>query len=159
MREQPSSLLLSNNTCFIGELIMNLINILLVDDSQADVYMTKRAFKEGKVVNDINTASNGEEALEYLKNPDKENPDIILLDINMPRMNGLELLKIIKEDDNLKLIPVIMLTTSVNEVDVINSYSHHASSYITKPVELSDFSEAIRKIEDYWTSFVKLPNV
>jgi CheY-like chemotaxis protein len=136
---------------------MNLINILLVDDSKADIFMTKRAFKEGKVVNNIKTAENGEEALNYLQDPDIENPDIILLDINMPRMNGLELLKIIKEDTNLKLIPVIMLTTSINEVDIINSYAHHANSYITKPVNLSDFSEAIRKFEDYWTSFVKLP--
>lgn len=137
------------------------IEILLVEDSEADVYLTQEAFKDAKIANTIHVASNGEDALAILKKEppfqDHITPDIILLDINLPRMNGHEVLDEIKNNGPLKRIPVIALTGSSAEQDILNMYEHQVSSYITKPVDPNAFKEVVAAIEDFWFSVVVLP--
>jgi chemotaxis family two-component system response regulator Rcp1 len=138
------------------------LEILLVEDNEGDIRLTIEAFKEAKIRNHIRVVRDGEEALAYLKKEasyaDVETPDIILLDINLPKVDGKEVLNVMKTDPLLKSIPVIMLTTSSAESDVQESYANHANSYVIKPVDLDKFMEVIRSIEEYWISIVKLPS-
>ena len=137
------------------------IQILLVEDNQADIVLIKKAFADARLANVINVCRDGQEGYDFLKKIGKyaeaPTPDLILLDINMPRVTGLELLEMIKADDMVKTIPVIMLTTSASEEDVLRSYQLHVSSYIQKPVEFVDFLDAIQQIQDYWFSIVRFP--
>ena len=133
--------------------------ILLVDDNEGDILLTREALDDARIVNKISIAYDGLEAIRFLKKqPAGANtPDLILLDINLPKMNGTEVLAIIKNDPELKRIPVIMLTTSSAEKDILASYDNHANCYITKPVDLEMFMNVVRTIEDFWISIVKLP--
>lgn len=125
--------------------------ILLVEDDKVDVMTIRRALRELKVTNQLDVAGNGEEGLAHLKHPDTLEPCIILLDLNMPRMGGLEFLAIIKQDDRFKRIPVIVLTSSQEEQDRINSFNHSVAGYMVKPVDYHQFVEVVRTIDLYWT--------
>jgi len=125
--------------------------ILLVDDDRVDVMTTKRALKDINVTNPVYTARNGEEALELLRDGKTEKPGVILLDLNMPRMNGIEFLRVIKNDDSLKRIPVVVLTTSKEEENKVGSFSLGVAGYMIKPVDYIKFVEVIRTINMYWT--------
>ena len=140
---------------------MQQIHILLVDDNEGDIYLTKEALDDAQFINKISTAYDGIEAISFLKGCLKSGPqtmpDLILLDINLPKMDGTEVLGIIKNDPDLKRIPVIMLTTSSSEKDILASYDNYANCYITKPVDLSRFMDVVKTIENFWISIVKLP--
>lgn len=140
---------------------MKPIHILLVEDNEGDILLTTDALHEGKIKNTISIAKDGWEAIQFLekkgKYKDEKTPDLVLLDVNLPKMNGHEVLKNIKSNDKIKHIPVIMLTTSSTEKDVFQSYQNHANCYITKPVELNDFLEVVTSIENFWISVVQLP--
>lgn len=125
--------------------------ILLVEDDEVDIKSVKRAFKDLNITNPLAVTYNGEEALEYLKNEKNKRPALILLDLRMPRMDGLEFLKIIKKEYKLKMIPTIALTTSNEDKDKIESFNLGVSGYIIKPVNYRDFVEAIKTINIYWT--------
>ncbi|TVP53169.1 MAG: response regulator [Mongoliibacter sp.] len=129
-------------------------HILLVEDNEGDIILTLDAFEESKIKTDISVAKNGQEALDFLyKRGEFENaekPDLILLDINMPIFNGHEVLKQIKQDPNLKKIPVIMLTTSSSQKDIDTAYENHSNSYVKKPIDMDEFLKAILKIEEFW---------
>jgi chemotaxis family two-component system response regulator Rcp1 len=137
------------------------IDILLVEDNPGDVRLTREALKEGKVLNNLNVAGDGFEALAYLRHEGQyaksPHPDIILLDLNLPRMDGRELLAIVKADPNLRRIPVVILTTSKAEEDIVKTYDLHANCYITKPVDLDQFIEVVKSVEEFWFTIVKLP--
>jgi Response regulators consisting of a CheY-like receiver domain and a winged-helix DNA-binding domain len=137
------------------------IEILLVEDNEGDVGLVEEVFHEAKIRNKLNVAEDGEEAMLFLRKEGKfsnaSRPDIILLDLNLPLKDGREVLKEIKEDDDLKRIPVVVLTTSKAEEDVLKSYDLHANSYITKPVDFDQFIKVIKSIEDFWLDVVKLP--
>lgn len=137
------------------------IHILLVEDNEGDIVLTQEALDEGKIKNTISVVRDGWEAIQYLEKnegyEDAKEPDLVLLDINLPKMNGHKVLKHIKNSDDLKHIPVIILTTSSDEVDIIKSYQNHSNCYITKPVDINDFIEVISTIEDFWISIVQLP--
>jgi len=135
----------------------NLKPILLVEDDRVDAMTVKRALKDLNVTNLLVHTLNGEEALEYLTGEGNERPCIILLDLNMPKMNGVEFLKVIKADDVLKKIPVVVFTTSQEEQDVVESFKLSAAGYIVKPVDYKKFVEAMRTIDIYWT-LSELPN-
>jgi CheY-like chemotaxis protein len=125
--------------------------ILLAEDDMVDTMTIQRAFKDVKVVNKLVTTTNGEEALAYLKDPDNEQPCLILLDLNMPKMDGIEFLRIIKADPVLRRIPVVALTTSTEEQDVVESFQLGVAGYMVKPVDYKKFVEAVRAIDLYWT--------
>ena len=125
--------------------------ILLVEDDVVDAMTAERALKELEIMNELIKTCNGEEALDYLRETDNENPCLIFLDLNMPRMSGLEFLEIIKKDDNLKSIPVVVLTTSKEESDKTASFKCSVAGYIVKPVDYDKFVEVIRTIDAYWT--------
>ncbi len=125
--------------------------VLLVEDDSIDAMTVARAFKDLKLTNTLSRCTNGEEALAYLRDPNKEEPCVILLDLNMPRMNGTEFLKLAKADERLKKLPVIVLTTSNEERDVVESFRLSVAGYIIKPVDYKKFVEAIRTIDLYWT--------
>jgi CheY-like chemotaxis protein len=129
----------------------NLKPILLVEDDRVDVMTVERALKELKVTNPLVHSANGEEALGYLRSESNKKPCVILLDLNMPKMNGTEFLKVVKADDVLKRIPVIVLTTSREEQDVVESFNLSIAGYIVKPTDYKKFVEAIRAIDLYWT--------
>jgi CheY-like chemotaxis protein len=131
--------------------------ILLVEDDSVDVMSVKRAFNDLNIKNQLVTTANGEEALDYLKNSGNTIPCMIFLDLNMPKMNGLEFLRIIKTDGILKQIPVIVLTTSSQEEDIIESYKFSVAGYIVKSVDYTEFAEAMKTINQYWT-LSKLPS-
>ena len=137
------------------------VRILLVEDNPGDVRLTKEALKEAKVRNEISVVSDGEEALQFLRKEGKyagvKHPDVILLDLNLPRKGGLEVLREIKQDEGLKRIPVVVVTSSKAEQDIVKSYNLHANCFVTKPVDLHQFLEVIRSIEDFWLSIVWLP--
>lgn len=137
------------------------IEILLVEDNPADVRLTKEIFKEAKISNNLNVLENGQEALDYLRKSSKyknsTRPDIIVLDLNMPKMDGREFLAKVKFDENFKRIPVIVLTTSESEEDILKTYDLLANCYITKPVDLDEFIKVVRFIEEFWLNIVKLP--
>ncbi len=137
------------------------IEILLVEDSPGDVRLTKEALKEGKVLNNLFVAKDGVEAIEFLRHAGQfanaVRPDLILLDLNLPRKSGIEVLEEIKSDPSLKRIPVVILTVSTADEDIIKSYNLHANCYIKKPVELGPFMGVVQAIEDFWLTIVKLP--
>jgi two-component system, chemotaxis family, response regulator Rcp1 len=137
------------------------IEVLLVEDNPGDVRLTIEAMKEGKVTNHISVAYDGIEAMEFLRREgrftDSPRPDLILLDLNMPRKDGRQVLAEIKENPDLKSIPVVILTTSEAEQDIVKTYELHANCYVTKPVDLEQFVKIARLIEDFWFSVVKLP--
>lgn len=137
------------------------IEILLVEDNPGDVRLTKEALKEGRFANLINVAVDGFEAMAFLRREGKyanaSRPDLILLDLNLPKKNGREVLAEIKADSNLKSIPVVVLTSSQAEKDIVATYNLHANCYITKPVDFEQFICVVRSIEDFWFAVVKLP--
>jgi CheY-like chemotaxis protein len=137
------------------------IDILLVEDNPGDVRLAQEVFKEAKVKNDLHVVYDGVEALAFLrcegKYKDAARPDIILLDLNLPKKSGHEVLMEIKSDDKLKRIPVVILTVSKDEEDVIKSYNLYANCFITKPVDLNQFLNVVKAIEDFWLTIVKLP--
>jgi len=140
---------------------VNPIDILLVEDNLADVRLTKEALIEEKLHNNLSVVSDGVEALDFLRKKGKyanvSRPDLILLDLNLPKKDGREVLREIKEDDNLKSIPVVVLTISKAEEDVLKTYNLHANCYITKPIDLNQFSHVVKSIKDFWLTIVKLP--
>jgi CheY-like chemotaxis protein len=137
------------------------VEILLVEDNPGDVRLTQEALKEGKVANNLHVAMDGVEALAFLRREgeysDKPRPDLILLDLNLPKKDGREVLEEIKNDEKLKKIPVVILTTSQDETDVLKTYKLHANCFITKPVDLDQFITVVHSIEDFWLTLVKLP--
>jgi two-component system response regulator len=137
------------------------IEILLVEDSPADVDLTKEALDDAKVVNNLNVVEDGVEALRFLRREgeyaDAPHPDLILLDLNLPKKDGREVLQEIKADEVLRRVPVVILTTSEAEQDILRSYDLHANCYVTKPVDLDQFVRVVKSIEDFWLTIVKLP--
>jgi two-component system, chemotaxis family, response regulator Rcp1 len=137
------------------------IEILLVEDNPGDVRLTKEALKEGKVYSNLHTVKDGVEAMEFLrkqgKYKDVPRPDIILLDLNLPKKDGREVLEEIKTDNDLKRIPVVVLTTSKAEEDVLRTYNLHANCYVTKPVDLEKFMIVVKTIDVFWLTVVTLP--
>lgn len=140
---------------------MNPIEILLVEDNPGDIRLTVEVLKDAKVCNRLSVATDGLEALQFLRREGKHGeaprPDLILLDLNLPRRDGRELLADIKDDPELRSIPVVVLTTSHAEQDILKSYELHANCYITKPVDLDQFARVVQSIEEFWFSIVKLP--
>jgi chemotaxis family two-component system response regulator Rcp1 len=138
------------------------IDILLVEDNAGDVRLTQEVLKNSKVRNTLIVASNGQEALNCLRRQGKyagtSRPDLILLDLNLPVMDGREVLAQIKEDPDLKRIPVVILTTSKAEEDILKTYNLHANCYVTKPVDLEQFVKVVKSMEDFWLAIVKFPN-
>jgi len=138
------------------------IEVLLVEDDPGDVLMTQEAFDEHKVRNKLNVVHDGEEALSYLRREgdfaDAPRPDLILLDLNLPRVDGREVLQVIKNDEDLRRIPVVVLTTSQADEDILRSYSLHANAYVTKPVDFDEFVRVIRRIDDFFVSVARLPD-
>lgn len=132
--------------------------ILLVEDDRLDAMTAKRAFKDLNVTNPLVHSVNGEEALEYLRDEGNRKPCVILLDLNMPRMNGIEFLKIVKEDETLKSIPIVVLTTSGDKEDISESFKLSVAGYIVKPVDYKGFVEAVRTVDLYWTLSELSPN-
>ncbi|MBD3273768.1 MAG: response regulator [Candidatus Marinimicrobia bacterium] len=138
------------------------VNILLVEDDPGDQKLIKSSFFKQRILNDLSVVETGEEALEYLKSisPETENenyPDLILLDLNMPGMGGKGFLKAMKNDDRFKHIPVVILTTSDSDRDILESYQLHAAGYIKKPVQFEDFQAVVKGVEQYWFMICKTP--
>lgn len=140
---------------------MQAIEILLIEDNPGDIRLTQEALKDSKLKNNLSVAQDGVTAMTFLRQEgeyqDAPVPDIILLDLNLPRMDGREVLAAIKDDDNLKRIPVVVLTTSDDEKDILTTYNLHANCYITKPVDLNRFVQIVKTIEGFWFQIVKLP--
>lgn len=140
---------------------MKPLHILLVEDNEGDILLTREAFEEAKLVTCLSVVKDGDQAIDFLTKqgdyPEADIPDIVLLDVNLPKKNGHEVLKYIKSDDNLKHIPVIMLTTSSSEKDINLCYNNHVNCYITKPVDANDFLNVITTIENFWIYIVSLP--
>ena len=138
------------------------IHILLVEDNEGDIWLTLEALHQAKINNNVSVVRDGEEALSFLNKQGKHfgalAPDLILLDINLPKIDGKEVLANIKNDDLLKQIPVVMLTTSSAEKDILESYKSHANCYITKPVDLDQFIQVVDTIKNFWLTTVQLPN-
>ncbi|WP_162416095.1 response regulator [Cyclobacterium roseum] len=139
---------------------LKLAHILLVEDNEGDILLTLDAFEESRLNTKVSVARNGQEALDFLKKranfSDVQRPDLVLLDINIPIFNGFEVLEVIKKDESLKKIPVIMLTTSSNQKDIERAYKNHCNSYVQKPLEMDDFMNAILKIEEFWLQLTVL---
>jgi CheY-like chemotaxis protein len=137
------------------------IEILLVEDDDDDVVLTQKALENDRILNRVHRVEDGVEALEYLRREGRfefaPRPDLILLDLNMPRKDGREVLRDIKNDEDLKAIPVVVLTTSDAESDIASSYEYQANSYVTKPVDLEKFKKVVATIKEYWFTVVKLP--
>jgi CheY-like chemotaxis protein len=137
------------------------IEILLVEDSTEDAELTMNSLKDGRVRNRIHWVEDGEEAMAFLTRQGRyaaaPRPDLILLDLNMPRKNGYEVLAEVKQDPGLKRIPVVVMTTSNDERDILKAYDRHANCYVTKPVDMDKFIEAVRSIEEFWLTIVHLP--
>jgi len=138
-----------------------MIELLLIEDNEGDIVLINEAFEEGRVLNELHICRDGEQAIHFLTKKgqysDAVTPDLVILDINLPRKNGHEVLEFIKKSEKLRHIPVIMLTTSSSENDIIKSYSSHANCYITKPLDVEDFLKAVVEIEQFWIKLVKLP--
>lgn len=137
------------------------VEILLVEDNPGDVRLTREALREGKVRNNLHVVTDGVQALRYLRQEgeyrDATRPDLILLDLNLPRMSGREVLEVIKADPRLRSIPVVVLTSSEAEQDILRAYELNANCYITKPVDLDQFITVVKSIEDFWLTIVRLP--
>lgn len=140
----------------------NAIDVLLVEDDPGDELMTREAFEFNKVRNNLHVVRDGEQALDFLyrrgEYADAVRPDLILLDLNLPKYDGRQVLEKIKSDPDLADIPVVILTTSGAEEDIVRSYKLHANAYVTKPVDLDQFIAAVRQIDDFWVQVVRLPN-
>lgn len=137
------------------------VEILLAEDNPGDVALTRRALRQSKVNNNLHVVSDGEEAMRFLRregeHADAPRPDLVLLDINMPRKSGLEVLEDVKREEDLCTIPICMLTTSEDDQDILSAYARHANAFVKKPVDLEQFIDVVRKIEDFWFTIVKLP--
>jgi CheY-like chemotaxis protein len=137
------------------------IEVLFVEDDPGDVMMTREAFQDYKLHNELHVVSDGSEAMAFLRQEGeyagRPRPDLVLLDLNLPRMDGRQVLEAIKSDPELASIPVVVLTTSENEDDVLRSYSLHANAYVTKPVDFQRFIEVVRQIDDFFVTVVRLP--
>ena len=137
------------------------IQVLLVEDDPGDVLMTREAFEDYKLSNNLHVVNDGAEAMEFLRrrgeHSDAPRPDLVLLDLNLPRMDGRQVLDAIKSDPELSSIPVVVLTTSEAEDDVLRSYSLHANAYVTKPVDFERFIQVVRQIDDFFVTVVRLP--
>lgn len=137
------------------------VDILLVEDNPGDVRLIREALHDGKLLNQVSTVSDGQHALAFLRKQGSyaqaSRPDLILLDLNLPRKDGHEVLAEIKADPDLRSIPVVIVTSSQAEEDILKSYNTHANCYVTKPVDLEKFVAVVRAIEDFWVSIVKLP--
>ncbi|MGO9571918.1 MAG: response regulator [Desulfomonilaceae bacterium] len=144
-----------------GEPVNRGIEILLVEDNPGDVRLTEEALKEGKILNSLNVVADGVEAMAFLrregKYTDAPRPQLILLDLNLPKKDGREVLAEIKKDQELKSIPVVILTSSAAEQDIVKSYNLHANCYVTKPVDLDQFIHVVKSIEQFWLTVVQLP--
>jgi len=140
---------------------MKPIHILLVEDNEGDILLTREAFEDAKIMVKLSVVKDGIEAIDFVSNQGKhvhtDMPDLLLLDVNLPKKNGHEVLQYVKENDAIKHIPVIMLTTSSSEKDINKSYDNYVNCYITKPVEVDDFMKVVSTIENFWISIVKLP--
>lgn len=140
---------------------MNEVHILLIEDNEGDIVLTLEALRQARINNNIDVVRDGEAALQFLKKEgeysNSKTPDLILLDINLPKIDGIEVLTQIKNDDQLKIIPVVMLTTSDADKDIIASYNNHANCYITKPVGFKNFMDVVTTIKDFWITIVQLP--
>ena len=141
---------------------VEVIDVLLVEDDPGDVLLIREAFEDNKVHNRLHVVSDGVEAIDFLRkqgeNGEAPTPDLILLDLNLPRMDGREVLAEIKADEDLRQIPVVVLTTSKAEEDVLRSYKLHANAYVTKPVDFERFIEVVRQIDEFFVTVVKLPS-
>jgi CheY-like chemotaxis protein len=141
---------------------VRVVDVLLVEDDPGDVLMTQEAFADHKVHNRLHVVSDGVAAMAFLRKEgsyaDATTPDLILLDLNLPKMDGREVLAAIKEDPKLRSIPVVILTTSEAEEDVLRSYSLHANAYVTKPVDFERFIDVVRRIDDFFVTVVRLPS-
>jgi CheY-like chemotaxis protein len=137
------------------------IQILLVEDNPGDVRLTAETLRAGKVANDLHVAKDGEAAMAFLRqeapHADAPRPDLVILDLNLPRKDGIEVLTEIKDDESLHVIPIVILTTSAAERDVLQSYKLKANAYVTKPIGVHDFIAAVTSIEDFWLNIVRLP--
>ncbi|HEX8332318.1 MAG TPA: response regulator [Segetibacter sp.] len=139
---------------------MKSIHILLIEDNEGDILLTVEALSESNYKNEVTVIKDGDAAINYFQNAISENkslPDLVLLDINLPKIDGKEVLSFIKTHPKLKIIPVLMLTTSSSDADIRDAYSNYANCYITKPVDFNNFFEIIKSIEDFWITMVKLP--
>ena len=140
---------------------LTLVDVLLVEDDEGDVLMTREAFDFYKIRNTLHVVTDGEQALQFLHRTgpyaDAPRPGLILLDVNLPRLSGLEVLAELKQDPELLAIPVVMLTTSQAEEDILRSYKLHANAYVSKPVDFEGFTSAIRQIDDFFLTLVQLP--
>jgi chemotaxis family two-component system response regulator Rcp1 len=138
------------------------IRLLLVEDSPADTRLTRESLKDCKVKVDIYDVRDGVEAMQFLRREgqfaDAQRPDLVIMDLNMPRKDGRETLEEIKSDPDLRHIPVVILTVSESEEDILKSYNLHANAFITKPIDLEQFAKIVREIENFWFTIVKLPN-
>ena len=141
---------------------IKVIDILLVEDSEGDIRLVRESLKEGKLKNNLFVVTDGVEAMYFLhkkgKYSDEAKPDLILLDLNLPKKDGRKVLAEIKADVNLKRIPVVILTTSAAEADILKTYDLHANCYIVKPLDLNQFINVVKSIENFWLSIVKLPD-
>jgi len=138
---------------------MKTIHILLIEDNEGDIVLTTEALEDSKIINSISVIRDGKEAINFFAAdiPKEKMPDLVLLDVNLPKKGGHEVLHYIKNNEKHKHIPVIMLTTSSSEKDIMLSYRNYANCFITKPIDVSDFMNAITKIEDFWINIVSIP--
>ena len=140
---------------------MRPVQILLVEDSPDDILLTEEALEDAKMANELHVVMDGEAALEFLRGEGKHSrsprPDVVILDLNLPKKDGREVLKEIKDDDDLRQIPVLILTSSGAEEDILAAYDEHVNAYIQKPVDFDEFIRAMRSIEEFWLSIVRLP--
>lgn len=145
----------------MGDMVVRPAEVLLVEDNAADVRLTREAMKEGRVLNNLHVVGDGEQAIQFLKREppyqDAPRPDLVLLDLNLPKKSGREVLAEIKEIDDLKSIPVVVLTTSKAEEDIFRTYQLHANCFISKPMDLEKFIVVVQQIENFWLSVVSLP--
>jgi CheY-like chemotaxis protein len=139
--------------------LMKAINILLIEDNEGDILLTTEAFEESKIVNNLKVIKDGKEAIRFFERltSKDEAPNLVLLDVNLPKVSGHDVLTYIKGNEKYKTLPVIMLTTSSSEKDILAAYKNHVNCYITKPIEVLDFMKAILKIEDFWINIVSVP--
>ncbi len=137
------------------------VRILLVEDNPGDVRLTREALREAKVRNEMSVAMDGEEAIAFLRREGKFEgalrPDVVMLDLNLPKKSGLEVLKEVKSDKELMRIPIVVVTSSEAELDIVKSYNLHANCFVTKPVDLSKFLEVVKAVENFWLTIVQLP--
>ncbi len=146
----------------IDSLTAKPVEILLIEDNPVDIRMTQEAFKDYKVANNLHAVTDGEAGMDFIYQrgayKDAPRPDLILLDLNLPKKNGREILEQVKADDKLRAIPIVILTTSELDEDMMGSYCHQANAFITKPIDFDDFVTMMRTVGDFWLTFVRLPH-